>query len=94
MSANWQVLPGDVRWVGGVHDALLGRKSSSSIAHYIRPNDRQRDRDVLKTTVCVRELLKAEDSVGAGRQRIREEQGWAAFKRERDRGYEDSRLVS
>ena len=36
----------------------------------------------------LRELLEAEDSVGAGRQRIREEQGWAAFKRERDRGYE------
>ena len=39
---------------------------------------------------ALRELLEAEDSVGAGRQRIREEQGWAAFKRERDRGYEES----
>ncbi len=38
---------------------------------------------------ALRELLETEDSVGAGRQRIREEQGWAAFKRERDRGYED-----
>ncbi len=38
----------------------------------------------------LRELLEAEDSVGAGRQRIREEQGWAAFKRERDQGYEES----
>ena len=39
---------------------------------------------------ALRELLEAEASVGAGRQRIREEQGWAAFKRERDRGYEES----
>ena len=39
---------------------------------------------------ALRELLEAEDSVGAGRQRIREEQGWAAFKRERDQGYEES----
>ena len=45
---------------------------------------RYRDNETL------RELLEAEDSVGAGRQRIREEQGWAAFKRERDRGYEES----
>ena len=37
---------------------------------------------------ALREFLEAEDTVGAGRQRIREEQGWAAFKRERDRGYE------
>jgi len=37
----------------------------------------------------LRELLEAEDTVGTGRQRIREDQGWAAFKRERDRGYED-----
>ena len=35
------------------------------------------------------EFLEAEDTVGTGRQRIREEQGWAAFKRERDRGYEE-----
>ena len=39
---------------------------------------------------ALRELLEAEDAVGTGRQRIREEQGWAAFKRERDRGYEES----
>ena len=45
---------------------------------------RYRDNETL------RELLEAEDSVGAGRQRIREEQGWAAFKRERDQGYEES----
>ncbi len=38
----------------------------------------------------LRELLEAEDAVGASRQRIRAEQGWAAFKRERDRGYESS----
>ncbi len=38
----------------------------------------------------LRELIEAEDSVGAGRQRIREERGWAAFKRERDRGYEEA----
>ena len=43
---------------------------------------RYRDNEALK------EFLEAEDTVGAGRQRIREEQGWAAFKRERDRGYE------
>ena len=43
---------------------------------------RYRDNDALK------EFLEAEDTVGAGRQRIREEQGWAAFKRERDRGFE------
>ncbi len=40
-----------------------------------------RDNDTL------RDLLAAEDDVGAGRQRVREEQGWEAFKRERDRGY-------
>jgi len=40
-----------------------------------------RDNDAL------RELLEAEDAVGSGRQRVREEQGWSAFKRERDRGY-------
>lgn len=45
---------------------------------------RYRDNDAL------RELLEAEDTVGAGRHRIREEQGWAAFKRERDQGYEES----
>ncbi len=45
---------------------------------------RYRDNDAL------RDLLEAEDSVGAGRQRVREEQGWAAFKRERDRGYDES----
>lgn len=45
---------------------------------------RYRDNDSL------RELLEAEDNVGAGRQRVREDQGWAAFKRERDRGYEDA----
>ena len=39
---------------------------------------------------ALREFLEAEDSVGAGRQRVREEEGWAAFKRERDRGYEES----
>ncbi len=33
-----------------------------------------------------RELLEANDTVGTRRQRIREEQGWAAFKRERDQG--------
>ena len=43
---------------------------------------RYRDNEALK------EFLEAEDTVGAGRQRIREEQGWAAFKRERDRGFE------
>ena len=43
-----------------------------------------RDNDAL------REFLEAEDTVGTGRQRIREEQGWAAFKRERDQGYEES----
>ncbi len=37
---------------------------------------------------AMREFLEAKDTVGTGRQRIREEQGWAAFKRERDRGYE------
>ncbi len=36
------------------------------------------------------DLLEAEDTVGANRQRVREEQGWAAFKRERDQGYEES----
>ena len=45
---------------------------------------RYRDNDSL------RELLEAEDSVGTGRQRIREEQGWAAFKRERDQRYEEA----
>ena len=45
---------------------------------------RYRDNDAL------RELLEAEDAVGTGRQRVREEQGWAAFKRERDQGYEES----
>ena len=40
---------------------------------------------------ALRELLEADDTVGAGRQRIREEQGWAAFKQERDRGYEESK---
>ena len=39
---------------------------------------------------ALREFLEAEDTVGAGRQRVREEEGWAAFKRERDRGYEES----
>ena len=34
------------------------------------------------------ELLAAEDSVGEGRQRVKDEQGWEAFKRERDQGYE------
>lgn len=38
----------------------------------------------------LRDLLEAEDNVGTGRQRIRENQGWAAFKRERDQGYEDA----
>lgn len=45
---------------------------------------RYRDNEALK------ELMEAEDTVGAGRQRIREEQGWAAFKRERDQGYKES----
>ena len=45
---------------------------------------RYRDNDAL------RELLEADDPVGEGRQRIREERGWAAFKRERDQGYEES----
>ena len=44
---------------------------------------RYRDNEALS------ELLEAEDNVGTGRQRIRENQGWAAFKRERDRGYEE-----
>ena len=39
---------------------------------------------------ALRELLAAEDGVGAGRQRVREEQGWEAFKRERDRGYQQT----
>lgn len=43
-----------------------------------------------RDNAALRELLEADDSVGAGRQKIREEQGWAAFKRERDRGYEES----
>ena len=38
----------------------------------------------------LRDLLEAEDNIGSGRQKIREDQGWAAFKRERDRGYEDT----
>ena len=38
----------------------------------------------------LRALLEAEDAVGAGRQQIKEDQGWAAFKRERDRGYEEA----
>ena len=42
-----------------------------------------RDHDAL------RELLEADDAVGSGRQRVREEQGWEAFKRERDRGYDE-----
>ena len=46
---------------------------------------RYRDNDAL------RELLEANDTVGAGHQRIREEQGWAAFKLERDQGYEELR---
>jgi len=45
---------------------------------------RYRDNDSLRT------LLEAEDTVGAARQRIREEQGWAAVKRERDRGSAES----
>ena len=40
---------------------------------------------------AIRDLLESEDTVGPGRHRIREEQGWAAFKRERDEGYEESR---
>ena len=39
---------------------------------------------------ALRALFEAGDAVGAGRQRVREEQGWEAFKRERDRGYERS----
>ena len=38
---------------------------------------------------ALRELLQDEDQVGASRQRVREEQGWSAFKRERDRGYDE-----
>ncbi|MDE2968071.1 MAG: enoyl-CoA hydratase/isomerase family protein [Chloroflexota bacterium] len=38
----------------------------------------------------LRDLLEAEDAVGSGRQRVREEQGWAAFKRERDQGYAEA----
>ncbi len=45
---------------------------------------RYRENDALQ------DMLEAEDTVGAGRHRIREEQGWAAFKRERDEGYEES----
>jgi enoyl-CoA hydratase/carnithine racemase len=40
---------------------------------------------------ALQEVLEAKDTVATGRQRIREEQGWAAFKRVRDQGYEDSR---
>ena len=40
---------------------------------------------------ALRDLLNADDEVGRGRQQIREEQGWAAFKQERDRGYDSSR---
>ena len=36
------------------------------------------------------EYLEADDTVGTARQRIREDQGWAAFKQERDKGYEES----
>ncbi len=43
-----------------------------------------RDHDAL------RELMEADDAVGSDRQRVREEQGWAAFKRERDQGYDES----
>ncbi len=39
---------------------------------------------------ALREFLEAEDTVSTGRQRIREEQGWTAFKGERDQGYEES----
>ena len=45
---------------------------------------RYRDNETL------RELLEAEDTIGKGRHQILEQQGWAAFKRERDRGYEES----
>ena len=37
---------------------------------------------------AMRELSEAKDAVAEERIRIREEQGWAAFKRERDKGYE------
>ena len=37
---------------------------------------------------AIRELSEAKDAVAEERIRIREEQGWAAFKRERDKGYE------
>jgi len=37
---------------------------------------------------AMRELSEAKDAVAEERVRIREEQGWAAFKRERDKGYE------
>jgi enoyl-CoA hydratase/carnithine racemase len=37
---------------------------------------------------ALRELFEADDAVGAGRQRIKEEQGWEAFKAERDQGYQ------
>ena len=46
---------------------------------------RYRDNDALM------EYLEAEDTVGTARQRVREEQGWAAFKRERDQGYEEAK---
>ncbi len=45
---------------------------------------RYRDNEALN------DLLEAEDTIGTGRQRVREEQGWVAFKRERDRGYQES----
>lgn len=38
----------------------------------------------------LRALIEEEDEVSRERRRIREEQGWAAFKQERDRGYEES----
>ncbi|MDA1061802.1 MAG: enoyl-CoA hydratase/isomerase family protein [Chloroflexi bacterium] len=36
---------------------------------------------------ALRELFEADDAVGASRQRVKEQQGWAAFKAERDQGY-------
>jgi len=43
---------------------------------------RYREDDALKA------LFDSEDAVAAERRRIQNEQGWAAFKQERDRGYQ------
>jgi len=39
----------------------------------------------------LRQMFESDDAVGAARQQIKAEQGWAAFKAERDRGYDDPR---